>query len=591
MLRSATGPLTRIREEDGIALVMALLVMMVLTISLAGVIILTSSSSRDASRVNAGSKAYALAESGVNDAISILEANFPAQWPGTTVQCLLHPQTVAAGWPGGSDSAIYGAYACTPSTPYVLTPDPSHPSETVSFWGVPRRITGLYDAWVVQATGSAPNPTGPNASPVTRTVTAKIPLSFLPNQSGGDGVLQWVYSGVSTIFQNSVDVNSPLYVNGDITFQNTASIHTKLYVAGNVTFSQAGTLDGTKCVVGAVPGCLNVGGNLDLQKNGSNAGTSAAPLPDAHIVGWCQYKLTALQSPCGTASASAPVPWTSAQIFATTHDNTLQPRPFLPMTTSGVPANCADTANYSCINYASWYYAASPGPTLPCTNAGGLPSSTFDNDTTMNNSITTSFNLTPATAYSCTTPAGGQLSWNPSGGSNGDGQLTVNGTVFIDGSAYINQIANRVYSYTGVGSIMLSGSFSMQGGNMCAVLTANGKACDLTTTSNWDPKQVALAIIANGNGYAAGPSAANVPVGDSAFVKSSQFQGILAGTNTMNMDTTAQVQGPIMSVFGQVTPSQSLNLTFPPIPFAPVSSPGQPPPSAKLLAPVDFAGG
>ena len=205
----------------------------------------------------------------------------------------------------------------------------------------------------------------------------------------------------------------------------------------------------------------------------------------------------------------------------------------------------------------------------------------------MNQSVLASFNLTPSTAYNCQTETG-ELSWNPSGGSNGDGQLKIRGTVFIDGSAYVDQIANRAYTYTGVGSLMLSGSFSMQAGHLCAVLTSNGRACDLTPTSGWQPQTTALAIVADGNGYAGSPAGAVVPTGFSASVKSSEYQGILAGTNSIEMNTSAAVQGPIMSVFGAVSASQSLDLTFPPIPFAPSSSPGQPPPPAELLEPRDF---
>jgi hypothetical protein len=261
------------------------------------------------------------------------------------------------------------------------------------------------------------------------------------------------------------------------------------------------------------------------------------------------------------------------------------------MTTSGNPMQCADVANYSCIDYASWYYNSSPGPVVPCQpNANALPSTVFDNDTTMNRSVLTPFNLTPSTKYTCKTSSG-ELSWDPAGGSNNDGQLTIHGTVFIDGSAYVDQLANKAYSYQGVGTIMLSGSFSMQAGNLCAVLSSNGKACDLSTSSGWDPKAKALAIVADGNGNSAGPSQAIVPTGLGAYVKNAQYQGILAGTNSIGMETSAEVQGPIMSVFGSVSASQSLDLTFPPIAFAPSSSPGQPPPPALLLAPTEFQGG
>jgi hypothetical protein len=574
------------RDECGIALIMALGIMLVLAVVLTSVIFLTASSARDAQATNSRQKAYSLAESGVNNALAILNKNYPATFPGN--QCLLNRQsTVPAGFPG-----IARTDSCGTPSPITITPDPARPLETVSYWGALRaQVPNMGNAWIIRSTGAVPNPSGPGAGAITRTITAKVPVVIPPSSNGGTGVLDWVYSGTSTIFPNSVTVSSPLYVNGDITFQNTATVHSRLYVVGNVTFQNNGGIDGTKCVAGSNPGCLNIGGNLDLQKNGDNVGTSASPITEAHIRGSCNYQaLTA--SPCGSSAVGQPSPpWTANNIFASTHDTTPQAVPFLPVTTSANAAQCADTVNYSCLDFVSWYANASPGPAAPCDpGPNGLASSVFDNDSTLNNSIPTSFNLTPSTKYSCSTLSG-NISWDPAGGSNGDGQLTISGTVYIDGSAYVGPQSNKVYSYSGVGAIMLSGSFSMSGDNMCAVLTSNGKACDTSSTAPWDPQKNALAIVADGNGYGAGPTAANVPVGDSFDIKTSQYQGILAGTNTVNMDTTSQVQGPLMSVNGNVTPSQSLNLTFPPLPFAPSSAPGQPPPKAILLSPREYGGG
>jgi len=50
-----------VREEQGVALVLALLIMLVLMITLTTVIFLTAAGARDAHRTNAGQKAYALA--------------------------------------------------------------------------------------------------------------------------------------------------------------------------------------------------------------------------------------------------------------------------------------------------------------------------------------------------------------------------------------------------------------------------------------------------------------------------------------------------------------------------------------------------
>jgi hypothetical protein len=570
-------------DEEGIALVLALLIMFALTIMLTGVIYMTAAAARDAHRSNAGQKASALAESGVNDALAVLNANYPTAYPGN--RCLLNDQqTLSASFPG----VPFGS--CATSSPFAVTPDSSHPNETISFWGALRaKVPGVGTAWIVRATGSVPNPTGPNAAPVTRTLTVKVPMTIPTSSPGGNGVLDWVYSGQSATFTQSVQVSSPLYVNGDMTFQNTASVHAPLYVTGNVEFDNNGGIDGTKCprpVPSGHPGCLYIGRNLTFNNQNNSAGSSTpgSELPGVHILGSCTYRTTVQSPQCGPD-------WSAVKVFGTpTPDHTFQPPPFPPMTTSNTPTQCMDTTHYSCLDFDQWYQAASPGPYDPCP---GLNASVFDNDSTRNDSIDslpgpTSFNLTPSTPYTCETLSG-KLDWNPTGGTNHDGQLTIKGTVYIDGSAYIGPQSNKVYSYTGVGAIWLSGSFAMSGDMMCAALTSNGKHCD-TNTANWHPTETALAIIANGNGYSGGPNPANVAIGDSADIKTAEYQGILAGTNTINMDTSSQVQGPIMSVNSAVTPSQSLNLTFPSLPFAPSSSPGQPPPKAVLLAPREYGG-
>src|SRR4051794_21015765 len=76
--------LVRLSDERGIALIMVLGIMLVLTIALTTTIYLTSSSGRHASSSNAGQKAYALAEAGVNNAVAVLNSHYPSttQYPG-----------------------------------------------------------------------------------------------------------------------------------------------------------------------------------------------------------------------------------------------------------------------------------------------------------------------------------------------------------------------------------------------------------------------------------------------------------------------------------------------------------------------------
>jgi hypothetical protein len=378
-------------------------------------------------------------------------------------------------------------------------------------------------------------------------------------------------------------------VNGDVTFAQSTTVNAKLYASGTVRFANNGGLTGDKCVAGLVPGCMNIGGNLIFEKNGNIAQrTDGTDIPEFHIAGSCTYmSVTTSPDKCGTT-----LPWTSTRIYAGQKDNNPDDPPFPPMTTSANPTDCASSA-FSCIDFDSWYYNSAPGPFVPCKpGPNALPSTVFDGDIVRNGSVMQSFNLTPTSKYTCETGVG-TLSWDPS---VGNGELTIDGTVFIDGSAYVDGISNKAFSYKGSGAIMLSGSFSMQSGALCADMTPDKKDCDVDAASLpiWEPQLNALAIIADGNGYFGSPAKAQVPSGYSAYIKASpntQFQGIIAGTNDVGMDTAAQVQGPIMSVFGSVSASQSLNLTFPPLPFAPASSPGQPPPTATLLDPQDFSGG
>src|SRR3954452_183976 len=66
----------RLSDERGIALVMALGIMLVLAIALTSTIYVASSSGRHASSSNAGQKAFALAEAGVNNAVSVLNSAY-----------------------------------------------------------------------------------------------------------------------------------------------------------------------------------------------------------------------------------------------------------------------------------------------------------------------------------------------------------------------------------------------------------------------------------------------------------------------------------------------------------------------------------
>jgi Tfp pilus assembly protein PilX len=72
----AEAGLARLRDETGVALVMALGTMLVLTIGLTSTVYMTSTSQRHAQHDNADQRAYALPEAGLNNAVAYLSSQY-----------------------------------------------------------------------------------------------------------------------------------------------------------------------------------------------------------------------------------------------------------------------------------------------------------------------------------------------------------------------------------------------------------------------------------------------------------------------------------------------------------------------------------
>jgi hypothetical protein len=558
------------RDEEGVALVLAILTMLVLTISLTTVIFVTASGARDAQRVNAGQKAYALAESGVNNALAVLNANYPDTtygYPGP--RCLLNPQTPPASFPGTEP----GLPACAASAPFMSTPDPSRPNETVTWWGRLRRVTGMGIAWVVNSTGSVPNPTGPGAAQVTRTVQAKIPVIIGPDQSVPPGVLNWLYSTTDATALNSVELHSPFYTRGNLLVGNGVEVHAPLYVtcvkpplpvptittpcpstAGNVRMENTGEV-----FQGAT---VAIGGRLTQTSPQNTVGRNPASqrIAEAHIVNGCETSTRAYNKPCL---------WDEHDVYVTGNagNNVMPPDP--------VP-------NPPVIDWPFWYQFGSPGPTWGC-DSGTTPM-LDTGDGLLNNSVPTIFNVTPSTSYSCKTLSG-ELTWDAPSKT-----LTVHGTIYIDGSVEVEKTwgGQDAALYRGQGTIYMSGSFALKNTALCAVIAGNGKECDVSGGA-WDPNLAALIFVAKSKGTDPGVQAASG--NNSAEVKSSQFQGVISGEYDIVSETTSVVQGPIISFQGGLNISQTSGASFPDIHFAPSGAPGNPPPPSELLAPREFGGG
>jgi hypothetical protein len=102
--------------------------------------------------------------------------------------------------------------------------------------------------------------------------------------------------------------------------------------------------------------------------------------------------------------------------------------------------------------------------------------------------------------------------------------------------------------------------------------------CDF---AHWNPSSRFLVIVANGSG-------GQVPVGDSIQVVSANFEGGLFGTNTIELDTHSQTEGPMFS--GNVIMDNTILAQTWPLVTVPAGMPGTIVTDAPPDPPSNFAG-
>jgi Tfp pilus assembly protein PilX len=520
---------TRLRSERGIALVFALMFMTVLTIVGTSMIVYSTQSQHESGYGKAKSYAYLLAENGINTAMAILRD--PPD-PATGIGNNALDKNVFCGLTGRT-------YITVPS----ITPAPqcalreSYDGGYVTWYGVLNQSTAT---WTITSTGHVTNPVAGSGEAV-RTLAVKVTVHPTLTQPLNTPVWNYIYStnGPSTPptcdmdLNQSVTIASPLYVEGNLCLHNTSTI---------------------------TSGPLVVRGRLILDSKTQNwVGTNANKISDVHVVNGCQLKGgTVHYANCGA----------NDNVFATVFDQT-PPSGLSPPT----------------VNWDNWYLNASPGPYFPCTTTTGTPP-TFDSPvstdpaatdatrlTFRNNNLATQ-NLTPSTSYSCKT-AGGELTWDATAKN-----LTIKGTVFVDGSLYVQN--NSVNTYSGQGVIYMTGTLLIKSASLCGAVY-NG-ACDLRTyqaspRQGWDPNSTLICFVANGNG-------GQVTSGDSIQLVSGTLQGAAYATYGLNLDTTSNVDGPLVGA--PVKLGQSVTTSFPSITIVPDGMPSNPTAYAYADSPTGY---
>ena len=120
----------------------------------------------------------------------------------------------------------------------------------------------------------------------------------------------------------------------------------------------------------------------------------------------------------------------------------------------------------------------------------------------------------------------------------------------------------------------------------CAVI--NGTACDLRTyqaspAQGWDPNSTLLCFVAKGVG-----TGGLVNPADSAQFTSGTFMGAVYAAGNIELDTTSNVDGPLVGY--QVALGQSVTTSFPAITIVPQGMPSNPTAYAQVDPPTDYSG-
>jgi hypothetical protein len=506
----------RLREERGMVLPMALGIIVVLTITVASAIYYTTENQRSAGYSSGKQTALALAEAGLNNSVAVLnEPDNNALRQVTLPKCTGNAQS---NW---NRTDLAGGYV---------------------LWCGDLDLQNSW--WVITSIGYVRSPN--NASVIRQKITSRVVVTpVLTDQLNNPA---WNYMFVTHTGSTC-----------DETLSNNVSGASRLYVMGNLCLSQN---------VAITAESLVTGGNLVLQ-NGASVGSSSSmdARTQTYVGGSCTY---------GSGSSSTASPCTGNQDSRHIYSK-MNPPTWAVGVSGSVPSIAAPSADF-----ASWYTNSLPGPTQDCTTKSTAPNTPPQFDTLTNGAYVRDNNnplqnLTPNYSYTCRVgPASapdGELSWD-----NSTKTLTVRGTIYIDGSAKIDN--NTLNRYVGQATIYLSGTFYLNG-KLCGGVS--GSSCDF---ASWDPNSRLLAIIANGIGPTGNSS---VPTGDSIYVANGgQFQGALYATGNLEYGNNAFSDGPMIG--SQIILANNVTTQA----FAPVVAPPGMPGSNDVYAqpnpPQQFSG-
>ena len=359
----------RVESESGIALVMAIGIMAVLMIAGSAVVFYAGSNTRSAEHSADDAKALNLGEAGMNYARAIL-------------------------WNAADPTSASAVPSCSTS-----------PLPSLTLEGGTVTYCGTYDTgtkvWTLTGTGTHHNPTG-GTTPVSRSATSQVQVTTTTAFEAAWGYLFADTTSLCTNLKNSLEIDAPVYVRGDLCMENSAVIKSEL---------------------------VRVRGKVDI-KDTASIGTVVDTVDLVEVGGGCRY------------------PWSGAYVLSCSSSQ----RVYRVSVTNAPPNILKPT-----IDLAYWYTNAKPGPSEGCTS-GSFPG-TFDNGGGLNRSNGTQY-LFGSTAYDCKVMSGstqlGRIAYTP-----GDpGTLIIDGVIFFDGKLELQGNTNVLYQ--GRGSIYATDEIKIQ---------------------------------------------------------------------------------------------------------------------------------
>ena len=563
-----------IPKQDGIALIMVIGILAVLTIAGSTMMFYTTSNARNVGLSKVDETSFSLSEAALNNAMSVL-----ANPVNNSLDSDLLPSTEAT-----ASSVTYE-------------------NGTAKWYGTLDRAAAV---WTITALGLYNNPTGTGTAPVRRKLTAQVPISPTLTQPLNNPAWDYMYathtgSACDETLNNNVSGNARMYVAGNLCIGNNAGTSiSALVVNGNLDLSNntsvgANTNMSTRVETSVGGNCRYGGGswaactgNQDARhiysklSDGTTIGVNHTPpviaAPIADYPGWYENAIPGPSQPCTTTSGTPPT-------FDTNYparDNNVGVVDLTPASSYVCRVGPgASTTLPSAINATQ--------TTITVASATGFPASAFRiriDDELMNVTAgfgTTSWTVTRGVNSSTATShvinqtliwddsnASGELSWNAT-----TKTLTVKGTIYIDGSA---KVANgALNTYNGQAAIYLSGTF-YQDGMLCGGVS--GANCNF---ANWNPNTEMLMIVTNGTG-------GQVPPADSIqLANNAQFEGGLFGSGKVEFGNNSFSDGPVMGSEIILANNVTTN-AFPNVTTVPVGMPANPAVYAQPNPPHLFAG-